>query len=85
MLAIGCVVFAAGDMFWGYTGRLLQGAESDFAFTGAVYLASRGFSACSLATAIGVTQSLGMLGGSAGQFLVGPIIGFGVDWRAVSV
>ena len=43
-------------------------AYAAFAFVGAVYLASHGFSARYLATAIGVTQCLGMLGGSAGQF-----------------
>jgi MFS family permease len=83
LLAIGCLLFTVGDLPWGYVGRLLQGAGSSFAFTGAVYLASRGFSARSLATAIGVTQSLGMIGGFAGQFVVGPIIGFGIDWRTI--
>lgn len=80
VLGAGCLIFVLGHPIEGYVGRLLQGAGSAFAFTGAVYLASRGFSPRSLATAIGVTQCLGMLGGSAGQFLVGPLLGGGLDW-----
>lgn len=82
VLGIGCLVFVLANPIEGYAGRLLQGAGSSFAFTGAVYLASRGFSPRSLATAIGVTQCLGMLGGSAGQFLVGPLLTAGIDWRS---
>jgi MFS family permease len=68
ILGIGCLIF----MDWGgYLGRLLQGAGSAFAFTGAVYLASHGLPARRLATAIGVTQCVGMLGGTAGQLVVG--------------
>src|ERR1700739_1874881 len=67
----------------GYAGRLLQGAGSAFAFTGAVYLAAHGFSARWLATAIGVTQCLGMLGGSAVQFVVGPWLEHGVGWQSI--
>ena len=52
------------------------------AIPGCVYLASKGFSAKSLATAIGFTQCLGMLGGSAGQFVVGPLIEKGIDISA---
>ncbi|MBV9555927.1 MAG: MFS transporter [Pseudolabrys sp.] len=81
VLGIGCLLFTIANPIEGYIGRLLQGAGSSFAFTGAVYLASRGFSARSLATAIGITQCLGMLGGSAGQFLVGPLLSNGIDWR----
>jgi MFS family permease len=74
----------AGDI-----GRLLQGAGSAFAFTGAVYLAARGFPPRYLATAIGATQCVGMLGGSAGQNVVGPMIerGLGVHvfWVGIGV
>ena len=80
VLGVGCLVFVLASPVDGYIGRLLQGAGSSFAFTGAVYLASRGFSPRSLATAIGVTQCLGMLGGSAGQFVVGPLLGDGLGW-----
>jgi len=82
VLGIGCLVFVVASPIEGYIGRLLQGAGSSFAFTGAVYLASRGFSPRSLATAIGVTQCLGMLGGSAGQFAVGPLLGGGFGWSS---
>jgi MFS family permease len=74
ILACGCVVFALPYPTAGDIGRLLQGAGSAFAFTGAVYLASHGLPAQRLATAIGVTQCLGMLGGSIGQIGVGPLV-----------
>ena len=67
----GGLLFMAPQAEAGYLGRLLQGAGSAFAFTGAVYLASHGLSAQRLATAIGVTQCVGMLGGTAGQIVVG--------------
>src|SRR5580704_6640315 len=78
ILAIGCLFFSGGSVMAGEVGRLLQGAGSAFAFTGAVYLAAHGFSARYLATAIGATQCVGMLGGSAGQFVVGPMMEHGV-------
>ena len=74
ILACGCVLFALPHPLAGDIGRLLQGAGSAFAFTGAVYLASHGLPAQRLATAIGVTQCLGMLGGSIGQIAVGPLV-----------
>jgi MFS family permease len=74
ILACGCVAFALPHPLAGDIGRLLQGAGSAFAFTGAVYLASHGLPAQRLATAIGVTQCLGMLGGSVGQIAVGPLV-----------
>lgn len=74
ILGIGCLVFTLPAPAMGDIGRLLQGAGSAFAFTGAVYLAAHGFSAQRLATAIGVTQCLGMLGGTAGQLGVGPLV-----------
>jgi MFS family permease len=83
ILAVGCLLFGVSSATAGYAGRLLQGAGSAFAFTGAVYLATHGFSARWLATAIGVTQCLGMLGGSAGQFVVGPLLQHGVPWQTV--
>ena len=83
VLAVGCVLFSFSSIAAGYTGRLLQGAGSAFAFTGAVYLATHGFSARWLATAIGVTQCLGMLGGAAGQFVVGPVLEHGVAWQTI--
>src|SRR6202021_312366 len=89
VLGIGCLLFSMPAVVAGDTGRLLQGAGSAFAFTGAVYLAAHGFSARYLATAIGVTQCVGMLGGSAGQFVVGPMIEHGVGvhtfWVGIGV
>lgn len=72
ILGLGCLLFVLSSSFAGNIGRLLQGAGCAFAFPGCVYLASKGFSAKSLATAIGFTQCIGMLAGSAGQFVVGP-------------
>jgi MFS family permease len=85
VLGIGCLLFSASTALAGDMGRLLQGAGSAFAFTGAVYLAARGFPARYLATAIGATQCVGMLGGSAGQSLVGPLIEHGVAVHVVWV
>jgi MFS family permease len=87
ILGVGCMVFALPNPAAGDAGRLLQGAGSAFAFTGAVYLASRGLSAARLATAIGVTQCLGMLGGTVGQLGSAPLIHGGVGvpvfWTAI--
>jgi len=79
ILGIGCLLFLLSSQAAGITGRLLQGAGCAFAFPGCVYLASKGFSSKSLATAIGVTQCIGMLGGTAGQFVVGPWIKEGMN------
>lgn len=78
ILGVGCLLFLASSQVAGITGRLLQGAGCAFAFPGCVYLASKGFSSKSLATAIGATQCIGMLGGTAGQFVVGPWVEEGV-------
>jgi MFS family permease len=79
--AIGSILFGLGAYQTAELGRLLQGAGAAFAFTGAVYLASHGFRAAYLATAIGFTQMFGMLGGSAGQFAVGPLIHGVIPWQ----
>jgi MFS family permease len=89
ILALGCLLFALPSWLPEETGRLCQGAGSAFAFTGCVYLASHGFSARTMATAIGMTQCIGMLGGSAGQFVVGPLIHHGLNvwsfWVACAI
>jgi MFS family permease len=79
LLCVGCLLFSLSGEISGYTGRLLQGAGSAFSFTGCVYLASRGFPAKYIATAIGATQCMGMLGGSSGQFITGPFIENGLS------
>ncbi len=79
ILGVGCLLFMVPQEGAGYLGRLLQGAGSAFAFTGAVYLASHGLPARRLATAIGVTQCVGMLGGTAGQLVVGRWIADGLS------
>jgi len=79
ILGIGCLLFLISSQTAGTVGRLLQGAGCAFAFPGCVYLASKGFSSKSLATAIGATQCIGMLGGTAGQFLVGPWVEEGIN------
>jgi sugar phosphate permease len=53
-----------------------------FALVGAVYIATQNFPASRAATLIGATQMFGMAGGSAGQFLVGPLIAGGMPWSA---
>jgi len=80
--ALGSVLFGLGSIGAAESGRLLQGAGSAFAFTGAVYLAVHGFSARWLATAIGFTQLAGMLGGFAGQFAVGPLVHGQLGWQS---
>ncbi len=82
ILGIGCLLFLISSQVAGVTGRLLQGAGCAFAFPGCVYLASKGFSSKSLATAIGFTQCIGMLGGTAGQFIVGPWVEQGININA---
>jgi MFS family permease len=59
----------------------LQGAGGVFALIGAAYLATTNFPASRAATLIGATQMFGMAGGSAGQFLVGPLIANGLPWN----
>lgn len=79
ILGLGCLLFLISTQTFGIAGRLLQGAGCAFAFPGCVYLASKGFSSKSLATAIGVTQCIGMLGGTAGQFVVGSWVEKGIN------
>ncbi|KAB2943599.1 MAG: MFS transporter [Hyphomicrobium sp.] len=81
-VAIGSGLFVLGGVELAGTGRLLQGAGSAFAFTGAVYLAVHGFSARRLATVIGFTQAAGLLGGFAGQFIVGALVQGPIAWQS---
>ena len=81
-VGIGALLFATGNTQLASVGRLLQGAGGVFALVGAAYIAMTHFPPSRAATLIGATQMFGMAGGSAGQFVVGPMIGAGVPWQA---
>ena len=80
-VGIGALLFASGNSAAASAGRLLQGAGGVFALVGAAYIATTNFPASRAATLIGATQMFGMAGGSAGQFVVGPMIAAGVPWN----
>jgi MFS family permease len=82
VMGLGALLFATGDNGAASIGRLLQGAGGVFALVGAAYIATTNFPASRAATLIGATQMFGMAGGSAGQFVVGPLIASGVSWRS---
>src|SRR5499426_3607219 len=79
-VGIGALMFASGNSQAASAGRLLQGAGGVFALVGAAYIATTNFPASQAATLIGATQMFGMAGGSAGQFVVGPLINNGLTW-----
>ena len=79
-VGIGALLFATGNIEPASVGRFLQGAGGVFALVGAAYIATTNFPASRAATLIGATQMFGMAGGSAGQFVVGPMIAAGVAW-----
>ena len=81
-VGVGALLFATGNSQMASAGRLLQGAGGVFALIGAVYIATTNFPPSRAATLIGLTQMFGMAGGSAGQFVVGPLIASGVSWQA---
>src|SRR5213075_429168 len=80
-VGLGSLMFASGHAGLANAGRLLQGAGGVFALVGAAYIATSSFPASRAATLIGATQMFGMAGGSAGQFVVGPMIGAGMPWN----
>ena len=82
IVGIGALLFATGQREIASVGRFIQGAGGVFALVGAVYIATKNFPASQAATLIGATQMFGMAGGSAGQFLVGPLIGRGLSWSS---
>jgi MFS family permease len=81
VVGIGALLFATGQSQLAGIGRFLQGAGGVFALVGAIYIATKNFSPAKAATLIGATQMFGMAGGSAGQFVVGPMISAGVAWN----
>jgi MFS family permease len=80
-VGVGALLFASGNAQAASVGRFMQGAGGVFALIGAVYVATKNFPASQAATLIGATQMFGMAGGSAGQFVVGPLISGGVAWN----
>jgi MFS family permease len=81
-VGVGALLFATGINELASLGRFLQGAGGVFALVGAAFIATTNFPASRAATLIGATQMFGMAGGSAGQFVVGPLIAAGVPWSA---
>lgn len=80
LVGIGALLFATGNVPLANVGRFVQGAGGAFALIGAVYLITKNFPLSMAASFIGATQMFGMAGGSAGQFLVGPMISRGLSW-----
>ena len=81
MAGAGALLFGSGNLTAAYVGRVLQGAGGVFALIGAVYIVTRNFPVSRGATLVGATQMFGSSGGSAGQFLVGPMIAGGLAWN----
>jgi len=80
-VGLGALLFASGQSSLAGAGRFLQGAGGVFALLGAIYIATTYLPASRAATLIGATQMFGMAGGSAGQFVVGPLIANGLAWN----
>lgn len=80
LVGVGALLFSTGRSDIASVGRVLQGAGGVFALVGAIYIATKYFPASRAATLVGATQMFGMAGGSAGQFVVGPMIGGGLEW-----
>src|SRR5512142_2292465 len=78
---IGALLFASGNLALANVGRFLQGAGGVFALIGAVYIVTQALPDAPTATLVGATQMFGSSGGSAGQFLVGPMIAGGLAWN----
>jgi MFS family permease len=81
VVGIGALLFSTGTTQLASIGRFIQGAGGVFALVGAIYIATKNFAPSRAATLIGATQMFGMAGGSAGQFVVGPLIGRGLPWK----
>ena len=80
MTAIGAVLFPTLSLVAANVGRFLRGAGGVLSFVGAVYIIGRYLPASFAAAVIGTPQMIGMAGGSAGQFLVGPLLVRGIAW-----
>jgi MFS family permease len=82
VVGVGAFLFASGSTEAASVGRFVQGCGGVFALIGAAYIATQNFPASRAATLIGATQMFGMAGGSAGQFVVGPLIDRGTPWQS---
>lgn len=79
--ALGCVVFGLADsLFIAAVGRMLIGFSAAFAFVCTLRLATSWFPPAMLGLLAGLTQSLGMLGASAGEAPVSFLVAT-VGWR----
>jgi MFS family permease len=81
LVGVGAILFGLGNVPAANIGRFLQGAGGCFALIGAAYLITKNFPATLAASFIGATQMFGMAGGSAGQFVTGPLIKGGLAWN----
>jgi MFS family permease len=84
--AFGALLFVLDGFGAAEVGRLLQGAGSAFALTGAVYVAASGLPPSRLALAIGIAQAAGMFGAWAGQWVVSVALRtWDVAWQSIWV
>ncbi|HEY4368621.1 MAG TPA: MFS transporter [Steroidobacteraceae bacterium] len=81
-IGLGALLFASGDNEIASIGRILQGAGGVIALVSAVHIVTTRFPAARMATLVGVTQTFGVTGLLASQFLVSPSIIGGIPWRA---
>ena len=81
LVGIGALMFSVSNVTVANIGRFLQGAGGAFALIGAAYLITKNFPETMAASLIGATQMFGMAGGSAGQFMVGPMMKGGLGWN----
>ena len=79
-VGIGALLFATGDAQAREHRTISAGCGRRVRARGRAYIATTNFPASRAATLIGATQMFGMAGGSAGQFVVGPLIASGVAW-----
>jgi MFS family permease len=78
---VGALLFASGNLTLASIGSFLQGAAAIFAIVSAVHIATTRFPASKAGTLIGLTQTIGMAGGAACMFLLGPAIAAGLPWE----
>ena len=77
----GALLFATGNLAMAAIGSFLQGAAAIFAIVTAVHIATTRFPASQAATLIGLTQTIGVAGGAACLFLLGPAMAAGLPWK----